>query len=394
MFIQQAYKGRYEFWRYILGTFITFFTWQFLGSIPLLLVLMIKVFQKANDDDLSVYELLSTDSNTQTIGGMVELLGSNLFLFLMIVSFAFGLAGILFSNKVLHKLSFTALTTSRKEIDWKRIFVGLSLVVIFNLAIFGIGYYLAPEGLIWNFKLEPFVTLLFISLLFLPFQTSFEEYLFRGYLMQGIGVNLKENKWIPILVIVSAIAPVTYIVLYANFKLEMYTNLGYTGLLMLLLVFLIDSLTKTNQTYLRRKWIPLLFTSVIFGVMHAANPEVEKLGYISMVYYIGTGFILGIMTLMDEGMELALGFHAGNNILTALLISTDWSALQTDAVFIDTSEPSAGFFDIFFPVFIIYPIMLLILAKIYKWKNWKEKIFGKVPDKSDMLNEISGIKEI
>ncbi|MBC8754561.1 CPBP family intramembrane metalloprotease [Kordia sp. YSTF-M3] len=311
----------------------------------------------------------------------------------MIVSFTFGLIGILFSNKVLHKLSLTALTTSRKKVDWNRIFVGFFTVIIFNLAIFAVGYYLAPDGLVWNFKLEPFLTLLVICILFLPFQTSFEEYLFRGYLMQGIGVNLKDNKWIPILVTVMAIAPVTYIVLYANFKLEMLPNLGYTGLLMLLLVFLMDRISKTNQTFLHRKWIPLLFTSVIFGVMHAANPEVEKLGYISMVYYIGTGFILGIMTLMDEGMELALGFHAGNNILTALLISTDWSALQTDAIFLDSSEPSAGFFDIFFPVFIIYPLMLLVFAKIYKWKNWKEKLFGIVPDPVSELDEIIVIRE-
>jgi membrane protease YdiL (CAAX protease family) len=385
MYITQAYKGLHEFWRYILGTLITFIGWQFLGSIPLLVVLVFKVFQKANDSGMSFQELLDSGEMPETIGGMVDLLGANLFLFLMIVSFTFGLIGILFSNKILHKLSLTALTTSRKKIDWKRIFVGFSLVIIFNLILFGVGYYLSPAGLVWNFKLEPFLTLLAICIFFLPFQTSFEEYLFRGYLMQGIGVNLKANKWIPILVTVMAIAPVTYIVLYANFKLEILPNLGYTGLLMLLLVFLLDRISKKNQTILHRKWIPLLFTSVIFGVLHAANPEVEKLGYISMVYYIGTGLILGIMTLMDEGMELALGFHAGNNILTALLISTDWSALQTDAIFLDSSEPSAGFFDIFFPVFIIYPLMLLVFAKIYKWNNWKEKLFGRVPDKGEVV---------
>ena len=33
-----------------------------------------------------------------------------------------------------------------------------------------------------------------------------------------------------------------------------------------------------------------------------------------MIYYIGTGFLFGIMTLMDEGTELALGFHAANNL--------------------------------------------------------------------------------
>ena len=43
------------------------------------------------------------------------------------------------------------------------------------------------------------------------------------------------------------------------------------------------------------------------------NPEVEKLGYLILVYYIGSGLFLGIITLMDEGIELALGFHFANN---------------------------------------------------------------------------------
>ncbi|WP_430409090.1 CPBP family glutamic-type intramembrane protease [Kordia sp.] len=393
MFITQAYKGLYEFWRYIIGTLITFIMWQLVGAIPLAIVLLVKVFQSASGSGMSFPEVLESDLMPTSVDGMVTLLGGNLFLFMMIVSFAFGLLGILFSNKVLHKLSFLSLTTSRSKIDWKRIFVGFTIVIVFNLATFAVGYFLAPDALEWNFNLQPFLILLVICLLFLPIQTSFEEYLFRGYLMQGIGVNLKENKFIPLLIIALSVGPVVYFILHANLQLEFWTNLGTTGLVMLVLVIILDQKSKTNPTILHRKWVPLLFTSVIFGVLHAANPEVEKLGYISMVYYIGTGLILGIMTLMDDGMELALGYHAGNNILTALLVTTDWSALQTDAVFVDTSEPSTGFFDIIFPVLIIYPIMLLILAKIYKWKNWKEKLFGIVSDKTHELDEMQATSE-
>ena len=78
--------------------------------------------------------------------------------------------------------------------------------------------------------------------------------------------------------------------------------------------------------------MPLLVTSVLFGLMHAANPEVEKMGFIIMLYYIGTGLFLGILTLMDEGLELALGFHAANNLIGALLLTSDWSALQTNSL--------------------------------------------------------------
>jgi len=177
----------------------------------------------------------------------------------------------------------------------------------------------SPEDYVINFQLVPFVILCIIAILFVPLQTSFEEYLFRGYLMQGIGVILKN------------------------------------------------------------KWAPLLLTSFTFGMLHIANPEVDKLGNMIMVYYIGTGLFLGIMTLMDEGMELALGFHAANNLFTALLVTADWTAFQTHSVLKDMSDPTqAGFVDIFMPVFIVFPIILLILAKKYKWTNWKEKLFGNV----------------
>ena len=160
----------------------------------------------------------------------------------------------------------------------------------------------------------------------IPLQTSFEEYLFRGYLMQGIGVLAKN------------------------------------------------------------RWLPLVITSVIFGALHFFNPEVDKIGNIIMVYYIGTGFFLGIMTLMDEGMELALGFHAGNNLVTALLVTADWTVFQTNSVLKDVSDPSAGL-DILAPVLIVYPIFLGIMAWRYKWKGWGSKLFGKVTPPVEAIDE-------
>ena len=99
----------------------------------------------------------------------------------------------------------------------------------------------------------------------------------------------------------------------------------------------------------------------MFGLLHGSNPEVEKLGNISLVYYVGTGLMLGIITLMDDGMELALGFHVANNLLSSLIVTSDWSALQTHSILKDVSEPNAGF-QILFPVFVVYPILLVIFA--------------------------------
>ena len=168
-----------------------------------------------------------------------------------------------------------------------------------------------------QFQLMPFLILAVIAIVMIPLQTSFEEYFFRGYLMQGIGAMAKN------------------------------------------------------------KWVPLLLTSFVFGGLHFFNPEVEKLGNIVMIYYIGTGLFLGIITLMDEGMELALGFHAGNNLVASLLVTADWTVFQTNSILKDISEPSAGI-DVLGPVLIIYPIFIAIMAYKYKWNDWGNKLFGRI----------------
>lgn len=313
MYIEQAYKGLTDAWRYIIGCVIIFIMWQIIGSMPLLIGLALKV---------ESFKDFPTD-----IAGMATLLGENLFLFLMLLSFAIGLLGVLISSKYLHNLSITQFTTTRSKIDWKRFwFIFIVWGVTSSSFVLLEYFYFAPENYVWNFKLQPFLVLLAIGVILLPLQTSFEEYAFRGYGMQFLG------------------------------------------------------------TLFKNRWLPLIITSVTFGLMHILNPEVEQLGYIIMVYYIGTGLFLGIITLMDDGLELALGFHFANNLFTALLVTADWTALQTNSILKDISDPEKmGIMEIFVPVFVIFPILLFILSKKYKWTNWKDKLLGPViePPKDD-----------
>lgn len=302
MFIAQAFKYKHDFWRYIIGV-VMVLGGVFIGQIPLTAALFM--------------ELGIAETVTLTESQMMTALDSNYFLFLMLLSFAVALVFLFIAVKKVHSQTILSLTTSRKKIDWSRFWFAFGLVSIF-IVITTIGdYYTNPQDYQWNFELMPFLILFIIAVIFVPLQTSFEEYFFRGYLMQGIGV------------------------------------LG------------------------RNRWLPLIITSVIFGGLHFFNPEVTKLGNIIMIYYIGTGFMLGIMALMDEGIELSLGFHAANNLLTALLVTADWTAFQTNSLFKDISDPSAGW-DVLIPVLIIYPLFLLIMAKKYNWSNWKEKLFGRV----------------
>ena len=80
---------------------------------------------------------------------------------------------------------------------------------------------------------------------------------------------------------------------------------------------------------------------------------------------------------MDEGTELTLGLHAVNNIIAAFFVTTNWTVFQTDALYVDISEPSVGW-EMFFPVLVLYPILLVVFSKKYGWNNWVEKLTGKI----------------
>ena len=303
MFIEQGFKGLYEGWRYLVGFLLVFFAWQLLGSIPLIIAVVSKAAQG---------EGMPTD-----LTSMAEMFGPNLFLFLMLISFAAGMAGLYFVVRFLHRQSWTSLTTARARVDWKRILFAFFMWTLVSGVFIAIDISLRPDDYVFNFDLWPFVILVIIAVIFIPIQTSFEEYFMRGYLLQGLGIWSKN------------------------------------------------------------RWMPLLFTSVFFGLLHIFNPEVGKLGYGILVFYIGTGLFLGIITLMDDGLELALGFHAANNLTAAILVTADWTAFQTHSLFRDISEPELGW-DVFLPVLVIYPSLLIVFRYVYKWNNWQERLTGKV----------------
>jgi len=299
MFIEQGVIPENKFWKYLVGSLAIILA-STIGQIPLLLAVYVKSFLEGKD--------IPKNSND-----LMKVLDSNLTLFLIMLSFVFAMIGIFIVVKYIHKQRFIEITTSRKAVDWNRILFSFSIWALFSIFSTIAMYYYNPENFVLNFKPIPFLILAIISIVMIPIQTSTEEYVFRGYLMQGFG-NLSLNKW-----------------------------------------------------------FPLLMTSLVFGSMHIFNPEVSKMGYIILVYYIGTGFLLGIMTLMDDGMELSLGFHAANNLIGALLVTANWSVFQTHSILKDISEPSAGF-DVILPVIIVYPILLFIFSKKYNWTNWTEKL--------------------
>jgi membrane protease YdiL (CAAX protease family) len=305
MYIKQVFKVENDWWLYLIGVIIVGIS-TVIGSIPHTIALFSVAFSEKAD----------MSSIQEDPYALMSLIDSNLNLFLMLLSFAIGLVALLFVVKFIHKQTINSLTTSRKKIDWSRFWFSFILWGFVTVIFIVIEFLSSPENYVLNFDLIPFLVLFSIAVIMVPLQTSFEEYLFRGYLMQGLGV-LSKNRW-----------------------------------------------------------VPLFITSIAFGLLHIANPEIEKIGYVLLIHYIGTGFLLGIMTLMDEGLELALGFHAANNLIASLLLTADWTAFQTNSILKDVSDPSMGNLEIIFPVFVIYPIILFVLSKKYNWTNWQKKLFG------------------
>ncbi|MGV3696259.1 CPBP family intramembrane glutamic endopeptidase [Flavobacterium sp.] len=303
MFLEKINKPSDIALKYLLGFFIIA-VFYIIGQFPLAIALIVESLSSGKPMPMNEADIMKYFS-------------PNVTLILMLLIFAVTMVGIIIVVKFLHKLKLKDIITTRETVDWRRIFFSFSVWATITTVTTLAYYFTAPENFVVNFKPMPFLILVLIAFTLLPIQTSTEEFIFRGYLMQGFGFAAKN------------------------------------------------------------RWFPLLMTSVMFGLLHLANPEVDKMGPFIMVYYIGTGLFLGIITLMDDGMELALGFHAANNIITALLVTSDWSALQSESIFKDISEPSVGF-EVLISVVVIFPLLIFIFSKKYNWTDWKQKLTGRI----------------
>lgn len=240
---------------------------------------------------------------------------SNLGMFLLLLDFVIALLILFFLLRWLHRRSWRSLINYSETLDWSKIGFAFGLWFLLSIAPEAINYLASPESYTYQFDIAKFLPLLAISIFILPLQTSFEEIFMRGYLMQTFGY--------------------------------------WSG----------------------SRLIPLLLTSLIFGLMHGMNPEVGKFGFATMMsYYIGTGLFLGILTLMDDSLELALGVHAATNIYAATIVTFDGSALQTAAIF----KTEVINIELMFPVFFAFAALFTYLCyKKYGWSDWT-RLYGSI----------------
>ncbi len=328
MFFKVARPGQNQWYWYILGLLVVFFIGTTIGSIPLIIVTFLKV--GGSESLSSITQFSDALNNTlSALANPIEAMlvfnnDKNLFLLLQLLGFVGGALFLWLWIKFVHKRRFTTLLTAAPKFRWNRFWFAFGIIALALIAFTVFGYYSAPEDYIVQFELRKWIPLFLIGLIFLFIQTGFEEWIFRGYLMQGLG-----------------------------------------------------ELTKT-------RWFPLVVTSVMFGLMHGLNPEVMEHGFFKMMpYYVGVGLFLGVVTLLDNGLELAWGYHFANNFIGSLLITAPESALQTNSI-LRTKEPMDPVGELL-PMFATLVVALGIFWFRYRWKNWGNLLAGTV-DKTSVIH--------
>lgn len=191
--------------------------------------------------------------------------------------FIFLCIGIFFVIKVLHRRKILTLVSADASFDPGRFLCGLLVWILLAGIQTSLEYSLAPQNFTWNFHPLRWLLFLPIALILTPIQTSAEEFLFRSYFLQGLGLLIRQP-------LVLAIA-----------------------------------------------------VSLPFALVHFSNPEMDRGALWIGLTYFALAMFLAVITLKDDRLELALGVHAANNLFIVLLVNTQDSALRSPAIILQTT---------------------------------------------------------
>jgi uncharacterized protein len=260
-FLALATQGKNAWWRYAISILLILFFYQIIGAVPLIILGSV----------LNLDAKPSTRFNSETFQfeGIDPLLP---YLVLNFAAFSL-LLGLFIAVCSLHERKFITLVTPNSQINWKRVFQGFKLYFILILASGLVGVFFSPNEYQFAFKPVQFLLFLPFALFITPIQTSAEELLFRGYLMQGIGLKAHNPL------------------------------------------------------------IPILGSSLLFTLPHLANPEVKVNFWLMTTIYFCLSMFLAVITVKDNSLELAIGVHAANNLFVVLVLNYADSVLPSPAIF-------------------------------------------------------------
>lgn len=230
---------------------------------------------------------------------------------LFLLTFPAGLIALYLGYVKVHKRPLLTLHSAASRFRWIRVIEGFFLTWIvlggFAFVAQALGIievqYIFAGGRFWIYAL--------VSLLFIPFQSAAEEILFRGYFNQGLTHILKS------------------------------------------------------------KWVAFAITSLAFTALHLSNPEALEgaaSGTLPIVMsgYFFFGFAMCLIVWIDDGLETAIGIHAGNNCFAAIIMNYENSVLPTPSVFLTGTDPVKDSISTIL-------VLSVLVAIIWFWRNGSKR---------------------
>lgn len=304
--LESSFAGKNTFWRYLIMIVAIFAATNTIGAIPLLISMSIKVVS-----DPAVLDTIAANPNDLSVLG----LNPNIYLLEMIFPFIIGLLAFVLLLKPLNGKPLKQVINGTGSFRWNRLFISAAIWSLFSAIYLFVSVKLDPSNYSLNNTSKTLIPLIIISVLLIPFQAAWEELIFRGYLMQGFTVWLKN------------------------------------------------------------RWSPVIITSVLFALMHIINPEIKEYGFWNMMpQYLLFGLIFGVITVFDDGVEAAIGAHAANNVFLSVMLTNKSSALQTPAMYEQLNYyPMTELLS----MLVMGILFIVVLKLLFRWRNLPV-LFGKV----------------
>jgi len=278
--------------------------------------LLIAMGIKSAADPDIISQLAENPSDLSILG-----IEPNLYLLTMLFPFLIGLGTFFLLIRPLNGRSFSQVVNGSGSFRWNRFMISALIWTLISAIYLVVSVKTDPGNFVLNNTTKTLIPLIIISILLIPFQAAFEEVLFRGYLMQG------------------------------------FTNL------------------------VRNRWFPLIMTSLFFALMHILNPEVREFGILAMMpQYLLFGLIFGIITILDDGIEAALGAHAANNAFLCIMVTNESSALQTPALY---KQLEINPWTDLVSMLLMGIVVILLLKVVFRWKSFS-LLFRSVEKRPDV----------
>ena len=226
---------------------------------------------------------------------------------LMHITFVIGAASFYFFLKILHNKNLLKVLTERIRFDYKRSLFALSIFFLFAVIPLTATLLTNSSELKLRGDIPDLLLIALIALIFVPIQASLEEAFFRGYLLQGFSLLFKSRVLI------------------------------------------------------------LIITSSIFACLHLMNPEPWSYGvgtYLISVFLVG--MFMGLITLIDGGIELAVGIHIANNLWVHLIVGLEDSVIPSSSLFITTNQ-NLDMVPTIISSMSQYALLTVVFAFRYKW---------------------------